>query len=87
MSIGTRIKELQIKRQGYQDELDNLHLSEPSEKWYRERRYELESYIVMIDDAIDDLEKEQKMLRPFLWTLIGFAVVASAFLLVRIILN
>lgn len=87
MSMSSRLRDLKSKREGYQNELDNLHLAEPSEKWYKQRRYELESYIAMVDDAIDDLETEQKMLRPFLWTLIGFAVVASAFLLVRIILN
>jgi hypothetical protein len=85
MSTGTKIRELQSKRQAYQNELDDLHLAEPSEKWYRARRYELESYIAMIDDAIDDLENDQRMMRPFFWTLVAFVIVSAAIITFRYI--
>jgi hypothetical protein len=48
MSIGKRLRELEEKKTKYLNELDDLHLSEPSERWYKQRRYEIESQIAMI---------------------------------------
>lgn len=78
MSIGKRLRELEEKKTKYLNELDDLHLSEPSERWYKQRRYEIESQIAMIEGVIDDLEREQKMMRPFFWTLVGFIVIAAS---------
>lgn len=79
-SISKRIIELKEKRDYYQMELEDLHMSEPSEQWYKQRRYELESQIAMIECAIDDLEHEQRMMRPFFWTTVGFMVVVCGIL-------
>lgn len=76
MSISSRIRELEEKKTKYLNELDDLHLAEPSERWYKERRYEIESQIAMIESVIDDLETEQKMMRPFFWMLVGFIMIA-----------
>lgn len=75
MSLSSRLRDLKEKRENYQMELDDLHMYEPSEKWYKSRRYEIESQIAFIDEAIDDLECEQRMMRPFFWTTVAFAVV------------
>ena len=48
MSISSRITELKEKRDYYQMEIDNLHMAEPHESYYKMRRYELESQIVFI---------------------------------------
>lgn len=87
MSISRRIKELEEKRERYQMELEDLHMSEPSERWYKERRYELESQIAMIESAIDDLQHEQRMMRPFFWTTVGFMIVVIGMLLYRIVVT
>lgn len=81
MSISSRLKELKEKREQYDMELDDLHMAEPSERWYKARRHEIESQIAMIDDAIEDLEHEQRMMRPFFWTTVGFGVVVCGMLL------
>lgn len=81
MSISSRLKELKDKREQYDLELDDLHMAEPSERWYKARRHEIESQIAMIDDAIEDLEREQRMMRPFFWTTVGFGIVAIGMLL------
>jgi hypothetical protein len=78
MSIGKRLRELEEKKTKYLNELEDLHLSEPSDRWYKQRRYEIESQIAMIEGVIDDLEREQKMMRPFFWTLVGFIVIAAS---------
>lgn len=83
MSSSRKLRELQVKREGYVTELEDLHINEPSEKWYKARRYELESYIVMIDDAIDEIERDQKMMRPFFWTTVAFVIAAMAIVLWR----
>lgn len=80
MSLSSRITELQEKKCKYLDELDELHLVEPSERWYKQRRYEIESQIAMIESVIDDLEQEQKMMRPLFWMLVGFIVIACGLL-------
>lgn len=78
MSIGKRLRELEEKKLKYFNELEDLHMSEPSERWYKQRRYEIESQIAMIEGVIDDLEREQKMMRPFFWTLVGFIAIAAS---------
>ena len=54
----SEIEKLKEKRDIYYQELEDLHLYEPSQEWYKMRRYELESQIAFIEDAIDQLEKE-----------------------------
>jgi hypothetical protein len=80
MSISSRITELKEKRDYYQMEIDNLHMAEPHESYYKMRRYELESQIVFIEEAIEDLEREQQFMRPFFWTTVGFIVIALGML-------
>ena len=81
MSVGRKIRDLKERRDLYQIELEDLHMSEPSETWYKINRHELESKIAMIEDLIDSLEQEQIMMRPFFWTLVGFVVVAVGLLI------
>jgi len=81
MSIGSRIRELEEKKIKYLTELNELHLAEPSDRWYKQRRYEIESQIAMIESVIDDLEQEQKMMRPLFWMLVGFVVAACGLLI------
>ena len=52
-----RIEELENKRDKYQTELEELHIYEPSEEWYKTRRNQLEYMIACVDEAIED-EKE-----------------------------
>jgi hypothetical protein len=52
-----RIEELENKRDQYQTELEELHIYEPSEEWYKTRRNQLEYMIACIDESIQD-EKE-----------------------------
>jgi hypothetical protein len=56
----TQLQELKDKRDFYYRELEDLHIYEPSEEWYKVRRYEIESQICFIEDAIDQLETRQK---------------------------
>ena len=55
----SEIEKLKEKRDYYYQELEDLHLYEPSEEWYKMRRYEIESQIAFIEDAIDQLEREK----------------------------
>ena len=64
-----------------QMELEDLHMSEPSETWYKINKHELETKIAMIEDTIDCLEQEQKMMRPFFWTLVGFVIISVGLLI------
>lgn len=54
----SEIEKLKEKRDYYYQELEDLHLYEPGEQWYKMRRYEIESQIAFIEDAIDELEQE-----------------------------
>lgn len=83
MSISKRLKVLEEKKLNYLNELEDLHISEPAERWYKERRYEIEAQVAMIESVIDDLEREQKMMRPLFWMLIGFIVVVSGILVYK----
>ena len=53
----SRLEELENKRDKYQIELEELHIYEPSEDWYKTRRNQLEYMIACVDEAIED-EKE-----------------------------
>jgi len=39
----------------------------------------------MIEDAIDDIEHTERMMRPFRYTLIAFCIASAALLLVAIL--
>jgi hypothetical protein len=71
------VKKLKKKLKEKQQELYDLHLDEPSEVYYRQKRAELEFEIVNI---IDDLEFELKMI-PFQVALIAFVVVCLGLLM------
>lgn len=76
-----KLKQLKERRDLYQMALEDLHMSEPSETWYKINRDDLESKIVMIENTIYDMEQNQKMMRPFIWTTIGFIVVSIGLLI------
>lgn len=52
-----KLEELELKRERYQAELEELHMHEPSEIWYKIRRAEIEFQIYHLDEFIED-EKE-----------------------------
>lgn len=54
------LEELENKRDKYQAELEELHIYEPSEEWYKTRRNQLEFQIACIDEAIEDEKKSLK---------------------------
>lgn len=54
------LEELENKRDRYQTELEELHIYEPSEEWYKTRRNQLEFQIACIDEAIEDEKKSLK---------------------------
>lgn len=69
------LKQLREKRDFYYGELEDLHMNEPSEQWYKARRYEIESQICFIEDAIDELEREHKNhVKIFKYMVIAFVV-------------
>lgn len=51
---------LKEKKDYYYKELDELHMYEPSIDWYTTRRYELESEIAGIEEAINNIENDLK---------------------------
>ena len=55
--IISRLKELEEERAKCQICLEELHIYEPSEEWYKMRREELEYQIACIEEAIE-AEKE-----------------------------
>jgi hypothetical protein len=55
--IISRLKELEEERAKCQLHLEQLHIYEPSEEWYKMRREELEYQIACIEEAIE-AEKE-----------------------------
>ena len=83
MSISRKLKELEENKLKYMNDLEDLHISEPPEKWYKQRRYELESQIAMIESVIDDLEYQQRMMRPFFWTTVAFVIAAAGLVIWR----
>jgi hypothetical protein len=80
-----RLKELKEKHAFYQSELDDLHMVETNEIYYNIRRYEIESQIAMIEDAIDDIKDTERMMRPFRYTFIAFCIASAALLIVAIL--
>jgi hypothetical protein len=55
--IMSRLEELEQERERCQQALEELHIYEPNEEWYKVRRHELEFNIACIEDCIED-EKE-----------------------------
>lgn len=85
MVMESRLAELKEKRNNYQNELEELHMHEPSLEWYEVRRYEIESQIAFIDDAIEELEIEIKLFNRFnniaIGALIVFAIISFTFMI------
>ncbi len=52
------ITELKEKRDWFNNELEDLHIHEPSEEWYKLRRSELEHQIACLEELLDELENE-----------------------------
>jgi hypothetical protein len=48
-----KLEELEERKQKCQTELEELHLAEPSEYWYKTRRADLELYICQLEEAIE----------------------------------
>ena len=67
-----KVKKLKQQLKETQHELYDLHLNEPSDVYYRNKRSELEYAIVALEDEI---EFEKKMM-PFKIALIAFVVVS-----------
>lgn len=67
-----KVKKLKQQLKETQQELYDLHLDEPSEVYYNNKRSELEYAIVALEDEI---EFEKKMI-PFHLALVAFVVVS-----------
>jgi hypothetical protein len=74
------LKELYAKRKEYEEELDNLHMSEPGEHYYKIQRYKIECNIAFIEDAIEYFEKEVKMKKVVIKSAIVVGLVISGLL-------
>ena len=74
--MSKRLKELNAEIAMCQDELENLHIYEPCETWYRIRRGELESKIAYLESVVDNVQQEERMMRPLKYMLYGFIGVA-----------
>lgn len=55
------IQELKEKVAWYKQQLEELHMVETSEDWYKLRRFEIESQIAMLEDALDELVHQRKV--------------------------
>lgn len=78
------LEQLKEKRDFYYKELEDLHIYEPSEQWYKTRRYEIESQICFIEQAIEDLEQHEKHKKELLKLVLiglGIALVTGLILL------
>jgi len=62
-------------------EIEDLHTYEPNETWYRMRRDELELRIAHLESIVDNIQQEERMLRPLKYMLYGF-IIAAILLLV-----
>ena len=75
------ITELKEKRDWYINELENLHIYEPSEEWYKLRRSELEYQIASLEELLDELENvavlERTKATRFLATVVLIAIISS----------
>jgi hypothetical protein len=79
MKTTQKLKRLKERQSLAQDELDNLHIFEPSEDWYKIRRMELEYKIASNEDRIFELEDIIKNARKRIIkkVLIGLGIVLS----------
>jgi ribonuclease BN (tRNA processing enzyme) len=72
-------------RAQYENELEELHIYEPSIEWYRVKRFELEWKIASVEEAIDTLEKEMNRrvtaLKVMLFALTSVLVIMITYLL------
>ena len=55
------IQELQEKLAWYKQQLEELHMIETSEDYYKLKRFEIESQIAMLEDALDELIHQRKV--------------------------
>ena len=83
--IVNNLEELELKRDKYQTELEELHVYEPSESWYKIRRSELEFQIANLDEAIEDqkesLRQERVMSNAFIVVLYAMVVIGLGILI------
>lgn len=75
------ITELKEKRDWYINELEELHIHEPSEEYYMLRRSDLEFQIASLEEILDELETQAKFKRNrvtrFLATVVLIAIISS----------
>lgn len=80
-----KLAELIEKRNYYQQELEGLHMYEPSVEWYQIRRYELEYEISILDNEIILLKEEIKELNRFnsiaILSLIGLVIMTFTYMI------
>jgi predicted Zn-dependent protease len=66
-------------------ELEELHLAEPSEYWYKIRRADLELHIYQLEEAIEDqkesLRQERVMSNAFIVVLYAMVVIGLGILI------
>jgi hypothetical protein len=79
--MNRKLKEVNAKIEGYQNELEELHIYEPSEAWYRIRRHELELKIAQLESIADEIREDERMFRPMKYMLYGFIGAAMLLLL------
>jgi hypothetical protein len=53
-----KIKHLEKRIHCYNSELEDLHINEPSEKWYKMRKSEIEHEIASLEAKINELTNE-----------------------------
>jgi len=80
-----KLAELIEKRDKYQQELEELHMYEPSLEWYQIRRYELEYEISTLDNEIILLKEKIKELNKFnniaILSLIGLVILTFTYII------
>lgn len=85
MVMENKLAELIEKRADYQQELEDLHIYEPSVEWYQIKRYELEYEISILDNEIILLKEEIKELNRFnniaILSLIGLVIMTFTYMI------
>ena len=80
-----KLAELIEKRADYQQELEELHIYEPSVEYYQIKRYELEYEISILDNEIILLKEEIKELNRFnniaILSLIGLVIMTFTYMI------
>ena len=80
-----KLAELIEKRADYQQELEELHIYEPSVEYYQIKRYELEYEISILDNEIILLKEEIKELNRFnniaILSLIGLVILTFTYMI------